>query len=298
MLNGVDISNYQAQTPAGQDFYIMKASEGIGWVDSRLNQHTLYAESNKKLLGFYHFARPDLGNSGAAEADFFLSVIRPYIGMGVLCLDLEGSALTAGNYVSYAYDFIKRVRDVTGVTCVLYTTGAAIGNLATVCRTLNVGVWACSNQDYYDHAGVTTIMKQSTRNGIDYDLFYGDATTWNKYAVGSSQKQTKAGQKQTEAKKPLATIVEEVKAGKWGNGEERKQKLIKAGYSYDEVQRAVNASYKTRITKADKVYYVVQKGDTLTSIGKRYGSSVSQLVQWNGIKNKNLIFPGQRLRVK
>lgn len=298
MLNGVDISNYQAQTPAGQAFYIMKASEGIGWVDNRLNQHTLNAESAGALLGFYHFARPDLGNSGAAEADFFLSVIRPYIGKGMLCLDVEGSALTSGNYVSYAYDFIKRVSDVTGVTCVLYTTGDAIGNLATVCRTLNVGVWACSKQDYYDAAGVTTIMRQSTRNGIDYDEFYGDAKAWNKYAAGSSQKQTKADQKPAEVKKPLSTIVEEVKAGKWGNGEERKQRLIKAGYSYDEVQRAVNATYKTNISKADKVYYVVQKGDTLTSISKRWGSSINQLVQWNGIKNKNLIFAGQRLRVK
>lgn len=298
MLKGVDISNYQANTPVGQDFYIMKASEGVGWVDNRLNQHTLYAESNGKLLGFYHFARPDLGNSGAKEADFFLSVIRPYIGKGMLCLDLEGSALTAGNYVSYTYDFIKRIKDVTGVTCVLYTTGNAIGNLATVCRTLNVGVWACSKQDYYDNAGVATIMRQETRNGIDYNEFYGDATAWKKYAAGSSQKQTKADQKPTEVKKPLSTIVEEVKAGKWGNGEDRKQRLIKAGYSYDEVQRAVNATYKTHVSKADKVYYVVQKFDTLTSISKRYGSSIDELVRWNGIKNKNLIYVGQKLRVK
>ena len=45
-------------------------------------------------------------------------------------------------------------------------------------------------------------------------------------------------------------------------------------------------------------YYTVVKGDNLTKIAKRFGTTVNQLVQWNGIKNPNLIYPGQRLRVK
>lgn len=45
-------------------------------------------------------------------------------------------------------------------------------------------------------------------------------------------------------------------------------------------------------------YYTVVKGDNLTKIARRFGTSVNQLVQWNNIKNPNLIYPGQRLRVK
>jgi N-acetylmuramoyl-L-alanine amidase CwlA len=45
--------------------------------------------------------------------------------------------------------------------------------------------------------------------------------------------------KQT-AKKPVTEIAKEVIQGKWGNGEERKQKLTKAGYDYDKVQAEVN----------------------------------------------------------
>lgn len=44
-------------------------------------------------------------------------------------------------------------------------------------------------------------------------------------------------------KKSIAEIVAEVKAGKWGNGEDRKKRLTAAGYSYSEVQAKVNASY-------------------------------------------------------
>lgn len=36
------------------------------------------------------------------------------------------------------------------------------------------------------------------------------------------------------------TLINEVLAGKWGNGEDRKQRLTRAGYNYNEVQRLVN----------------------------------------------------------
>lgn len=45
-------------------------------------------------------------------------------------------------------------------------------------------------------------------------------------------------------------------------------------------------------------YYTVQKGDTLSRIGAKYGTSLAQLKAWNNIANINLIKIGQRLRVK
>lgn len=42
------------------------------------------------------------------------------------------------------------------------------------------------------------------------------------------------------AKKPIAVIAQEVIAGKWGNGQDRKNRLTAAGYDYDEVQNYVN----------------------------------------------------------
>lgn len=45
-------------------------------------------------------------------------------------------------------------------------------------------------------------------------------------------------------------------------------------------------------------YYTVKKGDTLSAIAQTYGTTVNQLVSWNGIANPNLIVVGQKLRVK
>lgn len=44
----------------------------------------------------------------------------------------------------------------------------------------------------------------------------------------------------TQTDKTVSEIAKEVIAGKWGNGEDRKNKLINAGYDYDAVQAAVN----------------------------------------------------------
>lgn len=45
-------------------------------------------------------------------------------------------------------------------------------------------------------------------------------------------------------------------------------------------------------------YYTVVSGDNLTKIANKYGTTVNQLVSWNNIANPNLIYPGQKLRVK
>lgn len=47
-----------------------------------------------------------------------------------------------------------------------------------------------------------------------------------------------------------------------------------------------------------EVYYTVKRGDNLTKIAKMYGVTVAQLVEWNDIKNPNLIFPGQQILIK
>lgn len=44
--------------------------------------------------------------------------------------------------------------------------------------------------------------------------------------------------------KSVAEVAKEVVNGKWGNGDNRKNKLVAAGYNYSEVQKAVNALLK------------------------------------------------------
>jgi hypothetical protein len=54
----------------------------------------------------------------------------------------------------------------------------------------------------------------------------------------------------TDNKKTLNDVVKEVVAGLWGNGVERRRKLMAAGYDYETVQNAVNA-YIAKLNKKD-----------------------------------------------
>lgn len=55
---------------------------------------------------------------------------------------------------------------------------------------------------------------------------------------------------------------------------------------------------KTPSPEPTKEYYTVVKGDTLSGIAKKFNVALITLIKWNNIKNANLIFPGQVLRVK
>lgn len=51
------------------------------------------------------------------------------------------------------------------------------------------------------------------------------------------------------------------------------------------------------INQMQNVYYRVQRGDRLWRIAKRYRTTVSNIARLNGIRNPNLIFVGQILRI-
>jgi LysM repeat protein len=51
------------------------------------------------------------------------------------------------------------------------------------------------------------------------------------------------------------------------------------------------------VTHAQGQVHVVQRGETLYSIARRYGTSVNTLVQANGLRNANFIWVGQRLTI-
>ena len=56
----------------------------------------------------------------------------------------------------------------------------------------------------------------------------------------NTPKKRESKSKETTTKKSIDTIAREVINGKWGNGADRKKKLLSAGYDYNAVQKRVN----------------------------------------------------------
>ena len=98
-----------------------------------------------------------------------------------------------------------------------------------------------------------------------------------------------------EAQDPLAgktdeQLAQEVIQGKYGNGEARKQAL---GSRYDAVQKLVNKL----LAQEPYEVYVVKKGDTLSAIAAKYGTTYRKIAIDNNIANPNIIRVGQRLKI-
>lgn len=309
MLKGIDISHHQKGIDLGAidvDFVITKATEGNGYTDEMCDTFYQKAKSLGKKLGVYHFARPDLGNTAEAEADWFIKETLGYHKEAMLILDWESGNLKD---TTWARKWLDRVYSKTGVRPVIYMS-------ASVMRSANwgdvvagdYGLWVAnygSNDgtaqdsvfdkyplkywDFYALWQYTSVGRLNGYNGnLDLNYFSGDSSAWDKYAGGSPSSSKPSNPVETKSTDDLAR---EVIAGKYGNGEDRKNAL---GSRYDEVQARVN-----EILGINQVeYYIVQSGDNLTKIANRYGTTVNQLVSWNNISNPNLIYPGQKLRVK
>jgi LysM repeat protein len=93
--------------------------------------------------------------------------------------------------------------------------------------------------------------------------------------------------------KSIEELAKEVIAGKYGNGEERKQKL---GNLYNEVQAKVNSIYGQNVSH--ETIYIVKSGDTLSAIAQKYNTTYQKIAKDNNISNPNLIYPNQKLVIK
>jgi len=104
--------------------------------------------------------------------------------------------------------------------------------------------------------------------------------------------------KEIEHKKSVDEIAKEVISGQWGNGEDRKRRLEENGYNYQEVQNKVNEilNYKKPEPKKERIY-TVKRGDTLSSIAKKYGTTYQEIARKNGISNPNKIYVNQKLKI-
>ena len=80
---GVDLSHWNGEVDfvalkaSGIDFVILKATEGIGWIDEKFDEYWKAAHEAGLLIMTYHFFRSNY--SGAAQAEHHLSTIAEFL---------------------------------------------------------------------------------------------------------------------------------------------------------------------------------------------------------------------------
>lgn len=289
MLRGIDISKWQGlgSSELAKDFVIVKATEGVGYTDPMCDKHYQEAKKLGKLLGVYHFARPGY-NDPIAEANWFVSQIEGYIGEAILVLDWEVEATWN---VEWAKKWLDRVFEATGVRPMIYMSASVVnGNDWSSVVKGDYGLWIAGYPAKYNVPNPPEPNENdmpykigawpfwaiwqytSSKGALDRDIARMDAEAWKKYAskAGSNPTPSPAPIPPAPAKKSNEEIADEVIAGKWGNGEDRKNRLESAGYDYGAIQDIVNKKMgggsKREIRVGDSV--IVNGAGTASSDGR------------------------------
>lgn len=92
------------------------------------------------------------------------------------------------------------------------------------------------------------VIRHYDVTGKSCPAYYVNSSRWKalhkQITGGSTSSGGSSNKSSSSAKKSVTAIAKEVIAGKWGNGQERKERLTKAGYDYSTVQKKVNELLK------------------------------------------------------
>ena len=314
-LNGIDISSYQSGIDLSVvpcDFVIIKATQGTGYVNPDCDRAYQQAKRAGKLRGTYHYVG---GGNAVAEADYYINNIKGYLRDGLLAIDWEAEQNSAWGNEAYLEQLVRRVIERTSIKPLIYSMASRYAQVAAVAKKLDCGLWIAEYADmnptgYQAHpwreGAYACAIRQYASTGrlngwggdLDLNIAYMTRDQWAKYVnPGGKPAAAPAPSKPAPApaRKSEDTIAAEVIAGKWGNGQDRVNRLKQAGYNPATIQAKVNA--KLGASKPAARTYTVRAGDNLSAIAAKYGTTYQALAAKNGISNPNLIYPGQVLKI-
>ena len=192
LLSGADISKHNGEIVTDGDFVIVKATEGVGYVDPRFEENIQNAISNGQLAGVYHYARPDTGNMPTVEAEHFVETIKPYLGKIMIVLDWEQPGTV--DQTDWAASWLWEVYSMTGVKPVIYMSSSVAadphydwsGDDYSVAKNFPLWVADYTTDDGGNHVisydvskhGWETIMWQYTGDGVDRSWSKLTAEDW------------------------------------------------------------------------------------------------------------------------
>ena len=200
ILMGADISKHNGEIITDGDFVIVKATEGIGYVDPRFEENIQKALDNNQLCGVYHFARPDT-NLPTVEAEHFVETIRPYLGKVMLVLDWEQEEEISNTVWVSAW--MWQVYQMTGVRPVLYTSASVAQYYDWTGISSQFDLWvACYVQDSADipqqeipydlSAWRTIIWQYSTADSLDHNISSLTTEEWQSRCVATDDRSSGA----------------------------------------------------------------------------------------------------------
>lgn len=266
-MNGIDIAGWQSGIDISSvpcDFVICKATGGTGYVSPDFKRQVEQSLSLGKLTGVYHFALDGYkGTTPEAEAKHFLNTIKPYLGKVILALDWEADAVNLG--AGWAKKWLDFVYSETGVRAFIYMSKGVASSDSWADVAKNHPLWMAQYANYEKQYGYNAdpwgaktcgkwgnniAIRQYTSQGyldgyksnLDLNLAYIGKAEWERLCGNAAKPDTpeeaEHPSEETTVDPFITKTAREVIAGKWGNGQARKDAL--AEWFVKSVQDEVN----------------------------------------------------------
>lgn len=300
---GIDVStwngkiDWNAVKRSGVKFALLRLGYGSNIPsqdDNTFEYNYTHATAAGIPIGAYIYSYAANAAMAKSEAQHCIRVLKGKKLQLPVYIDFEENSL-AGVAYTVAQTWIAEMKKA-GYTPGIYTTSHWFRNYV---GEHNVSKWIaywgnddgtlCSRPAGSDIHQYTSKGRINGING-DVDLNY----MYNTSILNTGDTKPAEQKTDTLAKYTDEQLADMVIAGKFGNGVARVKAL---GNRYSAVQKIVNARLIPTVTPTRKTY-TVKPGDTLWGISRKYGTTVTNLVRLNKIKNPNLIYAGDVLYVE
>lgn len=314
IYQGIDVSVFQGYIDysrvknSGVKIVYIKSSEGTTLEDPYFRTNYDNAKREGLSIGFYHFLRARNEEDAIKEADFFNSVISGTSPDCRLAMDFEvfdGLSVEKINQISFA--FLRRVQELANKECVVYSDAFNARTVFSRELAESYPLWIAeydvnipsSTGNWDEWIGFQYSDKgqiDGINANVDLDKFTQDIFLSNNSEIPAPEPPpnvsnniyyiVKRGDTLSRIASWYNTTVEELV---------RLNNIQNPNLIYIGERLLISTSDDPN--KSKEINYVVKRGNTLSEIANRYGITVNEIVELNNIRNPNLIYVGQRLRI-
>lgn len=315
---GLPLSFYQTIKLGGVQGVVVKVSEGTSYLDPAASVNIANAKQAGLVTSAYHFGRLTSVVDAQAEARWFDQALKK-VGFnkdtdGYVVLDLEvtSGVTNKAKLTEFANAFIKQMQELGYPRVDIYSGShfynSSLNPTGLIINKPWLARYSASYQEPQWSNGKGAWQWSSTykfRGFESYGYFDVNDDFAGKYtSIKGVESATPTGEVKHIGSLSLVDYLKSV--GKDASFNARKQLAAQYGISNYTGSAAQNLALLSKLkdgvqptqsTPNTTTTYTVKRGDTLSGIAAKYGTTVSNLASLNNIKNVNRIYVGQVLKV-